>query len=357
MRLFPMPTFRRPSLKHFIFGGVGGTIAAVSLLCGVSIYVVESLIRPKKQTQFSSYGFTPFELDIPAEAVAFSPRTGEHKVSGWFLPFPNATTTLLVCPGYRSSKTDTLGIAHLLWKAGHNVLVFEYYGHGAEVGTPVTLGYREMEDFMGAVEYAKQRAPGTRIGVLAYSMGAAIAIMCGAHTPEIEAIIADSAFATHASVVDYNIRRALHMPSAPFAWLADYLLGWRAGYHFRQVEPLRDIALISPRPILLIHGGKDTIVDPHDGPLLHAAAQEPKELWIVPEADHCCAYFADRPHYVKKVVTFFDEHLKQQPARPHLVETVTPERVQAANREALEAATAFLADQDVPKIEPLSEAS
>jgi uncharacterized protein len=357
MRHSPRRTFYRPSLKHLVFGGVGGTVAAISLLCGVSIYVVESLIRPKKHPQLSTYTITPFELDLPAEVVMFPPRTGKHQVSGWFIPSPGATTTLLVCPGYRSSKTDTLGIAHLLWKAGHNVLAFEYYGHGAEVGTPVTLGYREMEDFMGAVEYAKQRAPDTHLGVLAYSMGAAIAIMCGAHTPELEAIIADSSFATHTSVVDYGLRRALHMPSAPFAWLADYLLGWRAGYHFRQVEPLRDIALISPRPILLIHGGKDTIVDPHDGPLLHAAAQEPKELWVVPEAEHCSAYFADRPHYVKKILHFFDQYLKQQPVNLHLMETASVERVQAAEREALEAATAFLADQDVPNVEPFSEAS
>lgn len=249
-----------------------------------------------------------------------------------------------------------LGISNFLWKAGHNVLAFEYYGHGAEVGIPVTLGYREMDDFLGAVDYAKQRAPGTRIGVVAYSMGAAIAIMCSARAPEVEAIVADSAFATHTSVVDFNVRRALHMPSAPFAWLADYLLGWRAGYHFRQVEPLRDIALIAPRPILIIHGGKDTVVDPHDAPLLYAAAQEPKELWIVPEADHCGAYFADRPRYVKKIIAFFEKNLKQQPARPHLVEVSSPERVQAADREALEAATAFLADQEVGP-DSLSEAS
>jgi len=355
VRLLPAK-LRRPSLKHIIFGGVGGTLGVLSLLCGAAIYLVEALTRPKKLAPFADYTFSPFELDLPAETVLFPPRKGDHKVSGWFIPSPGATTTLLVCPGYRSSKSDMLGISNFLWKAGHNVLAFEYYGHGAEVGIPVTLGYREMDDFLGAVDYAKQRAPGTRIGVVAYSMGAAIAIMCSARAPEVEAIVADSAFATHTSVVDFNVRRALHMPSAPFAWLADYLLGWRAGYHFRQVEPLRDIALIAPRPILIIHGGKDTVVDPHDAPLLYAAAQEPKELWIVPEADHCGAYFADRPRYVKKIIAFFEKNLKQQPARPHLVEVSSPERVQAADREALEAATAFLADQEVGP-DSLSEAS
>ena len=355
MRLPSSPKIRRPSLKQVVFGGVGGTIGVLSLLCGAAIYLVDALTRPKKLAPFANYTFTPFELDLPAETVEFSPRQGNHKVSGWFIPRPGATTTILVCPGYRSSKTDMLGIANFLWKAGHNILAFEYYGHGMQVGTPITLGYREMQDFLGAFDYARQRAPGTHLGVLGYSMGAAVAIMCSARLPEIEAIVADSAFATHTSVVDYNVRRALHMPSAPFAWLADYLLGWRAGYHFRQVEPLRDIAQIAPRPILLIHGGKDTVVDPHDAPLLYAAAQDPKELWMVPEADHCGAYFEDRPLYVQKVLTFFEEHLLQLPVRPRLVEIDSPERVQATELEALEAATAFLVDQEQKG--PLSEAS
>jgi uncharacterized protein len=345
----------RPSLKHLIFGGVGGTLGVLSLLCVPALYLVEALIRPKKLTAFSDYTFTPFELDLPAEAVAFPPRKGKHKVSGWFIPCPGATTTILVCPGYRSSKSDMLGISNFLWKAGHNVLVFEYYGHGAEVGTSITLGYREMEDFMGAIEFAKLRAPETHLGVVSYSMGAAIAIMCCARNPDVEAIVADSPFATHTSVVDYNVRRALHMPPAPFTWMADYLLGWRAGYHFRQVEPLRDIVHIAPRPILLIHGGKDSVVDPHDAPLLYAAAQEPKELWIVPDADHCGAYFADRPVYVKKVMDFLETHLKQQPMGPRLVETEDAAHAQLADREALEATSAFLAEQREQS--PLSEAS
>lgn len=339
-----LPKVRRSSLKRILFGGLGGTLGVCTLIGAVSIYLVEMLTRPKKLLPFSEYTFTPFELDLPAEAIVFPPRNGEHKVSGWFIPHPEATTTILVCPGYRSSKSDMLGISSFLWKAGHNILIFEYYGHGTEVGTPVTLGYREMEDFMGAVEYAIQRAPGTRLGVVAYSMGAAVAIMCCAHDSRVEAIVADSAFATHSSVVDYNVRRALHLPSAPFAWLADYLLGWRAGYHFRQVEPLRDIAHIAPRPILIIHGGKDSIVDPHDAPLLYAAAQEPKELWIEPEADHCGAYFVDRPAYVQRVVAFFEQHLKQE--RPRLVDMDSNERAREADREALKAASAFLNENE-----------
>jgi fermentation-respiration switch protein FrsA (DUF1100 family) len=183
------------------------------------------------------------------------------------------------------------------------------------VGTSVTLGYCEVNDFLGAITYARERAPRTSLGVLGYSMGAAVAIMCSAWDTEVEALVADSAFATHRSVIDYHLRRMLHLPSLPFLWLADALLWRRAGYHFRQVEPLRDIAAISPRPFLIIHGQNDTVVDPRDALRLYAAAQEPKELWLLPNADHCGAYFADRQAYVAKIETFFHRSLARTPQR------------------------------------------
>jgi fermentation-respiration switch protein FrsA (DUF1100 family) len=299
-----------PSLKYLLYGGLGGSVGVLGIILAGALYVVESVRRPKKRGIFDDYTYSPYELDLPAEAVTFPPLHGEYQVSGWFIPHAQATTTILVCPGYRTPKSDLLGISAHLWKAGHNVLIFEYYGHGTPIGTPLTLGYSEINDFFGAIDYAKKRAPQTRLGVVAYSMGAAIAIMCSARNNDIEALVLDSPFATHWSVIDYNVRRTFHLPSAPFVWTADYLMWWRARYRFHQVEPLREIANISPRPILLIYGGKDSIVDPHDATLLYNAAGEPKELWFFPEADHCGAYFVDRIAYTNRVLSFFEQNLK-----------------------------------------------
>ncbi len=311
----------RPSLKHILFGSLGGSVGVLGVIFAVALYVVESIIRPKKRGLFDDYTFSPYELNLPAESVTFPPLHGDYEVSGWFVPHPEATSTILVCPGYRTPKSDLLGISAHLWKAGHNVLAFEYYGHGKAIGIPITLGYRETNDFLGALAYVKERVPQTRLGVMAYSMGGAIAIMCCARNSEIEALVADSAFATHWSVIDYNVRRTFPLPSAPFVLTADYLMWWRARYRFSQVEPLRDIASISPRPILLIHGGKDSIVDPHDATLLYNAAAEPKELWFLPEAGHCGAYFIDRVAYTNKVVAFFEQSLKKP--RLQLVESIS----------------------------------
>ncbi len=304
--------FSRPSLKQVFVGSLGGSLGVASVLVGVAAYIVNTLTRPKQIDNFADlYTFTPFELNLPAEEVSFPPSRGDHQVSGWYFPHSEATATVLVCPGYRGRRSDVLGMSGQLWKAGYNVLAFEYYGHGTVVGKSVTLGYREMNDFLGAVAYAKQRAPQTRLGAVGYSMGASIAIMATARTPEIEALVADSGFATHRSAIAYTVLRTIHLPFAPFDWLTDLLLWLRAGYHFNQVEPLRDIGRIAPRPVLIIHGLKDSLVDPKDAKLLYAAANEPKELWLEPNADHCGIYFEDRAAYVKRVIGFLDRYLQK----------------------------------------------
>ena len=322
----------RISMKRILFGSLSGGIGIMGLLLAGALFVVETLTRPKKLNSFDHYAFSPYELGLPAESVTFPSLHGDHNVSGFYLPCPGATSTLLVCPGFRSRMAEFLGIGAHLWRAGYNVLVFEFYGHGVAVSTPVTLGFREINDFLGAVAYAKERAPSNRLGAISYSMGAAVAIMSSARNTDVEALVLDSSFATHRGVVEYNFHRVFHLPSAPFAWIADYILWWRAGYRFHQVEPLREIALISPRPILIIHGGKDSIVDPKDASLLYAAAKEPKELWFLPDANHCGAYFEDRKAYVSKVLDFFDLHLKNR-GYLQLIDSASNEQVGADNQE------------------------
>lgn len=301
----------QPSLKKLLFGSIGGSVGLLSVMAGVGIYIVDTLTRPKQSATFDFYTVSPFELNLPAQEITFPPLHGDHQVSGWYIPAENATTTVIVCPGYRGRRSDVLGMCGQLWRAGHNVLAFEYYGHGEAVGKPITLGFRELYDFLGAVAYAKDRAPQDRLGVVGYSMGAAVAIMGAARCSDVVALVADSPFATHRSAVEYAVHRTLHLPFAIFDWVTDLFLWWRAGYHFRQVEPLRDISKITSCPILLIHGLKDTIVNPHDAPLLYAAAPSPKELWLVPDAEHCGAYFMDRVVYTQKVLKFFETYLKQ----------------------------------------------
>ncbi len=301
-----------------LLGGVAALflIAIVIALIGLAFYIVNTLTHPQRHEPFIP--LTPFVLDLPAEEVIFPPLHGDYQVRGIYIASRDATTTVIISPGYRRGFTDVLGMCKHLWTAGHNVLAFEYYGHGSVVGVPVTLGYREVNDFLGAVSYARQRAPEARIGALGYSMGGAVTIMGSAQTPEVLAVVADSAFASHWSAVEMAVRQTLHLPANTFRkamkvlrWITDIVLVWRAGYHFHQVEPYREIARLAPRPVLLIHGLSDTVVHPDDSVRLYQAAGRPKALWHLPGTQHIKSYFTDSVKYTSRVLGFFDRYLKQ----------------------------------------------
>jgi fermentation-respiration switch protein FrsA (DUF1100 family) len=60
---------------------------------------------------------------------------------------------------------------------------------------------------------------------------------------------------------------------------------------------------------MLIHGERDPYVSTAAVEGLFAAAGEPKELWIVPEADHRQVDKLQPDEYLGRVIGFFDRYL------------------------------------------------
>lgn len=284
----------------FIAGG-----AALGTL-GAAYYVARQVTRPERPSLQDGYVMSPFETGVDYEDISFAPQRGEHMVEGWWFSRPESRRVIVACTGYRGSKSLLIGIGTALWRAGYNVLLFDYHGHGTGRGAPVTLGYREMHDFFGALNYAHKRVEHAQIGVIGYSMGASIAIMGSAKRQEVRAVVADSPFASHLDVVAHNVSRVLHVSGRPISLLADYFLSSIAGYRGRDVEPVREVAAIAPRPILVIHGTADTMIPFEHAKMVYEAARQPKELWIGEGAEHCGTYFLDRPAYCARVAEFFE---------------------------------------------------
>lgn len=314
-----------PKIGMLLTAGGLLSVVVVTAVVGLAWFIVWTITHPKKRDH--AVLLTPYTLGLAAEEVSFPCRGETHQVRGLYIPAAGASSTILVCPGYRRSLADVLITCKHLWEAGHTVLAFEFYGHGLPVGSLLTLGYRELEDVFGAVAYAWRRNPTTRVGAIGYSMGAATTILAAARTTQIEALVADSSFATQWSAVERAVRRTLRVPlpgwfMAVLFQVTDWLLWVRAGYRFSQVEPLREIRQIAPRPLLLIHGLGDTIVDPADARRLYEAAAEPKEVWLIPGCEHLRGYWLHPAAYVAKVIAFF-EPLKapctlETPALPHV---------------------------------------
>jgi uncharacterized protein len=294
----------------------GGALAGGAF--AVAEYVVRQMTAPAPQRRPANLGFTPFETGVAFEDVTF-PGGHDAPLRGWLLPRDALAPVILTCAGYRARRSDLLGIASALWRAGFTVLQFDYTGYGDEPG-PVTLGYWELADARAALRYLRQRFPAAPLGVMGFSMGAAIAIMLAAREPEVRAVFADSPFTDQTAVVRYHVGRELHLDTSQQGeWLARVVLSLvnrrlsrLFGFRLTDVQPLRDVALIAPRPLTLVHGEADTIIPVEHTRRMAAAARAagvPVETLYVPGAGHCQAYFIDRVGYCARAAQFFADHV------------------------------------------------
>ncbi|RRD03310.1 alpha/beta hydrolase [Arachnia propionica] len=287
-----------PFVKAALWLSAGAALGA-SFTAGLTGWTLHARRRPDLP-----YAFSPFEVGVDAHDVTFTTTDGVP-LAGWLLPRDDSDTLTIVCHGFRGTKADMLGIGPGLWRAGHEVLLFDFRGNGDSGDGPQSLAHHEQRDLEAALDWAARERPGRRIAVVAFSMGAATTIQVAARDPRIEVLVLDSPFATMGGVVAANM--TLHRLPArlllPLANLANRL-GY--GYSYDDVRPVDVIHAIPPRPILLLHGRRDRII-PHDHALRLAAAagRDNVELVTFP-ADHCGGYFHDRPGYIRRVAEFLN---------------------------------------------------
>ncbi len=295
----------RPNVLPFVINAVAGAAGGA---LGLAWYLSERINPVPNQTYADRYTFTPWELGADSESITL--HTPDNlKLSGWWLPQPASQSVIIGCHGHIGNKSDLLGIGARLWNAGHNVLLFDFRGRGESDSWPNTLASRELDDLRVAIAYARERMPDARLGIIGYSMGAAIALLVAANEPSIAAIVADSAFTTAADAIAHGIRQVFPIPVNPLLLLTDAVIERRHGYRIRAIRPVDSIGQIAPRPLLFIHGANDSVVPPEHAQQLFAVARHPKELWMCEDADHCGAYFVDRNAYVERVNAFFAQYL------------------------------------------------
>jgi uncharacterized protein len=260
------------------------------------------------------------------EDVSFTSADDQVPLSGWFFSSGSAmpTPTVVLCHGVWTGRRECLPMAIRFQQAGYNVLTFDFRAHGLSGGRFTSVGHHEAKDVLGGVAYllGRPEVDPSRIGVVGFSMGAAATIRAAAVCPEIAAVVADSAYAAFVDAVRYSFRQVAVLPHYPFAPLALRCARWIVNTDARQLRPVDVISLISPRPILITHGGADEIVPAQHARLLFQAAEEPKELWLVPDVGHVGARDTNPDGYFTRIEAFLREALANPvplPARRRLL--------------------------------------
>lgn len=266
----------------------------------VAIASADRLVHPPRDHDER----TPSDVNLSYQNVTLLTEDGVT-LAGWWIPAQRAEPTPVVVfsHGYGASKAQVLGVAEFLHEAGYAVAAFDFRAHGDSGGSYTTLGIDEANDVRAAVGFAATRpeVDTGKIVLFGWSMGAVASLNAASSLP-VAAIVVDSPFARLTSVVAHVFTANTGLPVFPFVPAGFTAASWMVNRDVTRDEPVQSARSID-RPLLIIQGMADAIVDEGNGRSLNEAAPT-SQLWLVPHAEHVGAVQQDRAEYESRVVAF-----------------------------------------------------
>ncbi|MFN3652681.1 MAG: alpha/beta hydrolase [Armatimonadota bacterium] len=252
---------------------------------------------------------TPGMLGLPYRR--FRLQGAGPALAAWHVPSPGSRRGLVLCHGHANSRLAVLRLLRPLHRAGFHLVLFDQRSMGISPGR-CSFGFHEQDDTLAALRWLREEAGVEHLGLYGISMGGACALLAAARAPEVEAVVSDCAFARLDEVVE---RRFRHLPPglrAPFSQGVRCGAERETGAQSETVNPEEALRQWQPRPLLVIHGDRDSLIPVEHAQRLVAAAGPGAELWVLPGAGHAGQSRwgrADPREYVRRVVGFFDQHV------------------------------------------------
>ena len=283
-----------------------GIVAALFFFVVVPGFFSHILTRRKFTYPDPNNGKAPISYGLDSRWAEF--RSPDNiPLRGWYIPSVGpAHGTIIYCHGLNRSKVEMLPRAQFGHRIGYNGLLFDVRQHGQSGGDLTSLGYYERLDVLGAVRYALEDEKAARPIILwGVSMGAVASLMAAAESPEVSAVISDSAFLSLSDTVVHHWKLFIPLPSFPIAHEVLYGIGWRAGFPTGELDSEKAVERIGPRPILFVAVEGDRRMPLDIAKRLYSRAQNPaKQIVILPGSRHGEGFNHSREQYETAVVDF-----------------------------------------------------
>jgi uncharacterized protein len=261
----------------------------------------------------------PLDPAHPAALVATAIASGGSRLNGVTYVAqgrgPHPVAVLL--HGHPGDERN-LDLAHAMRRAGWTVLFFHYRGAwGSEGAYSLAHG---LEDVAAAVKLASSpafaaahRADPGRIALVGHSMGGFFALVAGSELPDVTCV---------ASIAGANVGRIAPADPETAAGLAQRLdamngplrgttgraLVAEIAAHAERFDTTRRAGALAARPVLLVAGLRDAVLDPevHHDPLVRALQEaDAADLRIaVMDADH--AFSSHRIALARTLVSWLE---------------------------------------------------
>lgn len=226
---------------------------------------------------------TPKEWGLPYDAVEIK-LADKRKISGWYLPYPDAEKTLLFFHGNGgniSHRGDSLYIFH---KLKLNVLIIDYPGYGESEGEPSEEALYQSATAAWQYLVNNKKINPEKIIIFGRSLGGAVAVDLASRV-KAGGLILESTFSSVRDVVDIA-----------FPLLSNFIY---LRYSFNSFNKIKNVVA----PVLMIHSPDDRVIPYQSGERLFNAAPSEK-IFLQIKGGHNDGFMQSISPYMKSLRLF-----------------------------------------------------
>ena len=245
----------------------------------------------------------------PNETVEIESYDGE-KLVGHFIPCENPKRVVIAFHGWRSSWHRDFGTVADYWREhGCSVLYVEQRGQNNSGGEYMGFGLTERFDCLNWVEWVIKRCgEDIPIYLAGVSMGATTVLMAsGLNLPHnVHGIMADCGFTSPYAIWKHIANDNLHIGYGIRGAIANEICKQKISVGPEDYSTV-DALKVSDTPVLFVHGAADHFVPVEMTYENYLACKAPKQLLIVPGADHGESYFTEPKRYEAAAEQFWKD--------------------------------------------------
>jgi uncharacterized protein len=227
---------------------------------------------------------TPTDVGLEYEDVRFDAADGVQ-LHGWWVPGIAGAPVMVWFHGNAgniSHRLENIKLLHDL--VGVQVFIFDYREYGLSQGRISREG--SFLDAAAAYHYVTdtRKVPAADLVLFGRSLGTALATGIAVKHP-CRGLILESAFTNSSDMARL---------------MAPFLFDWRPKVPYDNLGKIDKVKT----PVLIIHGSDDEIIPVEMGRKVFAAANSPKDLYIIPGAHHNDTYAVGGKDYFQHLKAF-----------------------------------------------------
>lgn len=316
-------TKRRHHLWRWLIGIV--VVIALALFAAGSYFFSVAMVPSHKSFINNSNRISKHDLlyaqkiwfkQAPKHRWTITAAQGHYRLVADYLPASKPTTkNVIILHGFMGRKEKMGEYAAMFHRLGYNVLMPDARAHGQSQGKYIGYGWPERYDVRKwSEQLIAKNGQQSQIVIFGVSMGGATTMMTsGIQLPhQVKALVEDCGYDSLAGELNYEAGNLYNIPQvirAPLIGSLSLINRVKNGFYVHQASSTAMLAR-NHRPIMFIHGSKDTFVPTRMVYQNYAATKGPKQLWVVKGAKHAASYAKEPHEYPRRIARFLNQYVK-----------------------------------------------